>query len=204
MLAVSDNRAALDKASTVSTKLGFENVEFRHFDLRWYDRYEELGEFDQILLMETIEHVVDDVKLISCIAERLKVGGRLLLTTPSHDHSPMFGEGLHLSGGVEDGRHVRWGYSADELRQLVERAGLQLAYIEPVSGVMMRTVGSIMARIGRVTGRPTATLITAPLRLLRPVDPLLTRFLRAPSHCWGLVAFRPPSAGAGTETTPGP
>jgi 2-polyprenyl-3-methyl-5-hydroxy-6-metoxy-1,4-benzoquinol methylase len=194
VLGVSDDRAAIDKAATRSTRLGFEKVEFRHFDLRWYDRYEELGEFDQILLLETVEHVVDDTKLIRCIASRLKVGGRLLLTTPSHDHSPLFGEGRHLSGGIEDGRHVRWGYSADELNQLVESAGLQVAYIGPVGGALMRTTTSMMWRLSRLIGRPAAMVITAPLRFMRPIDPFVTRFARIPSHCWGLVAIRPPSA----------
>jgi SAM-dependent methyltransferase len=192
VLGVSDNPAAIAKAARRAGVLGAENVTFRAFDLRRHDRYPELGEFDQILLLETVEHVVDDGGLVRALAARLREGGRLLLTTPSHDHAPLFGEGRHLSGGIEDGRHVRWGYSAGDLRALVEDAGLRLAYVAPVSGALMRTTTSLMWRLSRVLGRPAALALTAPLRLLAPIDPLLTRLLGLPSHCWGVVAFRPP------------
>lgn len=192
VLAVSDDSEAIVKASARARLLGIANIEFRHFDLRWHERYSELGEFDQILLLETLEHVANDAELLRNISSRLKAGGRLILTSPSDDHSPLYGEGRHLSGGIEDGRHVRWGYSRARLKDLVEGAGLQLAYIAPVSGVLMRTTTSLMWRLSPITGRPAAMLITAPLRLLRPFDRILTNLARMPSHCWGLVAIRPP------------
>jgi SAM-dependent methyltransferase len=192
VVGLSDDQAALAKATSRAAVLKIGHIEFRHFDLRWYQRYEELGEFDQVLLLETIEHMADDAKLLRYIAARLKTGGRLILTTPSHDHAPLFNEGRHLSGGLEDGRHVRWGYSAEELKQLVEGAGLHLVYLKPVSGALMRTATSSMWRISCLVGRPAAMMITAPLRLLRPVDSVFTRLARVPSHCWGVVAVRPP------------
>jgi 2-polyprenyl-3-methyl-5-hydroxy-6-metoxy-1,4-benzoquinol methylase len=190
VLGISDDATAIDKAMARKEALGFDRVSFRHFDLRWHDRYSALGEFDQIILLETIEHVADDRGLIERLTALLRPGGRLILTTPSSDHAPLFGEGRHLSGGIEDGRHVRWGYSREELMQLMSYAGLELEYIAPVSGVLMRTTTSLMWRLSRLVGRPAALALTAPGRILRPLDPAVTRSLGLPSHCWGVVAVR--------------
>lgn len=194
VLGISDDEPAIAKATARANVLGFgDKVRFRHLDLRWRDQVAQLGEFDQILLLETIEHVRDDRGLVELLAARLRPGGRMILTTPSSDHTPLAGEGRHLSGGVEDGRHVRWGYSQEELVALVRAAGLEPEYIAPVGGVLMRSATSLTTRLSRVVGKPLAMLIMSPSRLLRPLDPLLTRLLRAPSHCWGVVAVRLPA-----------
>jgi SAM-dependent methyltransferase len=202
VLGVSDDHGAITKAVHRAEVMGVSNVSFRHFDLRRIDQLTSLGRFNQIILFETVEHVLDDAALVRSLAACLEEGGRLLLTTPSHDHAPLFGEGRHLSG-VEDGRHVRWGYSAEQLQQLVRAAGLEPAYIQPISGVLMRTVTSLMWRLSTVAGRPFAMLATAPLRLLRPLDRVVTHVVGLPSHCWGIVAVRPRvPAGPGSAAHP--
>ena len=56
---------------------------FDVLDVRRLDTRQDLiGKYDVAICCETIEHIIDDRKLIVDIAGCLKPGGRLLLTTP--------------------------------------------------------------------------------------------------------------------------
>src|SRR5262249_7098216 len=71
---IAEERATLCTASS---------AHFEIFDIRGLDRRTDLlGDFDVIICFETIEHVMEDFKLMRSMAACLKPGGRLLLTTP--------------------------------------------------------------------------------------------------------------------------
>lgn len=61
-------------------------AQFRILDLREADRHD-CGQFDQILLLECIEHIINDRKLIHDLSAMLKPGGRLIVTTPYYTTS---------------------------------------------------------------------------------------------------------------------
>ena len=73
--------------------LGVTGVDFRVIDLRELeDHRTALGMFDQIICLETIEHVSDDEGLVKSLAAMLKPGGQLLLSTPYDRHLPLHTE----------------------------------------------------------------------------------------------------------------
>ena len=78
-------RAALCKAETAD----FEVVDVRNLD----QRADLIDAFDIAICLETMEHILNDFKLMRDIARCLRPGGRLLLTTPFYHHRPMIREG---------------------------------------------------------------------------------------------------------------
>jgi SAM-dependent methyltransferase len=171
--------------------VGVEGIDFRVLDLREIERHRQaLGEFDQIICFETIEHVLDDEGLVRSLAAMLRPGGRLLLTTPYAEHHPLFSE-ERAPSPVEDGSHVRYGYSQDRLRELVERAGMEVREESFVSGVVSQKVTDLMRRLTARVGRPAAWLAVLPLRALVLIDRPLTRLLRYPHLSAALCAVKP-------------
>jgi SAM-dependent methyltransferase len=79
------------------------------------------NEFDFILSVDVMEHIVDDEVVFKNFANALKSGGVLLVNTPSdlggsdaHDHDD--------ESFIEE--HARVGYSKKEITEKLERAGL--------------------------------------------------------------------------------
>jgi 2-polyprenyl-3-methyl-5-hydroxy-6-metoxy-1,4-benzoquinol methylase len=171
--------------------VGVDGIDFRVLDLREIERHREsLGRFDQIICFETIEHMIDDEALVRSLAGMLAPGGRLLLTTPFVEHHPLFSEEREPSA-VEDGSHVRYGYSQARLRELVSGAGLEVAGEGLLSGVISQKVTDLMRRLTRRLGRPAAWAIVLPLRALVFLDRPLTRMLGYPNLSVALCAVKP-------------
>jgi SAM-dependent methyltransferase len=78
--------------------------------------------FDCVLLMDVLEHVVEDAALASWVVGATKDGGVICVSVPTHRYSVVFGREFHAQVG-----HVREGYTAAELSVLfpnVELVGL--------------------------------------------------------------------------------
>ena len=128
-------------------ELGVSGIDFRLIDLRELEEHtEELGRFDQIICLETIEHIGDDEGLAGSLAAMLEPGGRLLLTTPFDRHHPLHTE-APVPDPVEDGSHVRFGYSAERLREIAEGAGLEVESEGFVSGFVSQKLTNLMRRL---------------------------------------------------------
>jgi SAM-dependent methyltransferase len=161
-------------------RLGVRGISFQTLDLREIEsRRADLGRFDQIICLETIEHMDDDAGLVRSLANLLEPGGRLLLSTPFDGHQPLYSEERHPSA-IADGSHVRYGYSPMRLRQLVGDADLDVQSEGFISGVVSQKVTNLLRRLTRRLGRPAAWLIVLPLRPLAVVDRPLTRLLGFP------------------------
>lgn len=76
-------------------------------------------EFDSIGAFDVIEHIPEDEHVLTQMGRALRAGGVLLLTVPQH---PWL-----WSAQDQAAHHVRR-YTAPELRQKVERAGLQIEF----------------------------------------------------------------------------
>lgn len=187
VLGLSFDRENHDKAVRRAAMLGLTNVEFRVGDLRRLDEFGgELGTFDQIICLETIEHILDDQKLVTDLAARLNPGGRLLLTTPYKHYKPLLGDRL---SEVEDGGHVRYGYTRDELEALFTRAGLAVEREEYLSGWVTQRLINLFRRLGRVSPA-LGWALTLPLRAGQAVDRPLTNALSYPYLSVALVGVK--------------
>ena len=115
---VAQERAAL---------LKIDNANFPICDVRKLDQQKDLiNKFDFVINFENIEHILDDKKLMIDLANCLKPGGRLLLTTPYFHYLAMTKEDNGPFNKVEDGAHVIRGYSKQMLMELCEKAGLKV------------------------------------------------------------------------------
>ena len=172
--------------------LGVAGIEFRTLDLRELEAHRaSLGLFDQIICFETIEHVTDDEGLVRSLAGMLEPGGRLLLTTPFDGHRPLYTEESDPSP-VEDGSHVRYGYSRERLREIVEDAGLMVDSEAFVSGIVSQKLTDLMRRMKARLGRLAAWGAVLPLRPLVILDAPLTRMLGYPHLSVALCAVKRP------------
>ena len=189
VLGLSFDEAANARATRRAALLGVRRVGFRKADLRQLDLIApELGAFDQILCLETIEHVADDAKLLADLAALLRPGGRLLLTTPSAEHRPLVGEAV---SSTEDGGHVRWGYTAARLGELLAGAGLELVSEQYLSGIVTQGITNTSRRLARMLGPHAAWVLTAPLRLFACLDRPVTKLLRTPWLAVAVVGVKP-------------
>jgi SAM-dependent methyltransferase len=176
--------------------LGVTGIDFRVIDLREIDAHRPaLGMFDQIICLETIEHVTDDEGLVKSLAAMLKPGGQILVSTPYDGHRPLYTEEPEPST-EEDGSHVRYGYSRERLSQVADRAGLDVRDEGFVSGVVSQKLTDLMRRLTARVGLAPAWAIMLPLRALVIFDRPLTRLLGYPYLSVALCAVKRPSQDA--------
>jgi SAM-dependent methyltransferase len=168
------------------------NANFEVLDVRQlHQRVDLLRQFDIAICLETIEHVLDDKKLVSDIARCLKPGGRLLLTTPNYYYQAITPEDNGPFPEVETGWHVRKGYTPAMLTELIEESGLICQEITYCSGYVSQKVTYLYRHLSRLHWLLGWSL-TLPLRLLPPVfDGMATPLLDWPGYSICIEAFKP-------------
>jgi SAM-dependent methyltransferase len=179
-----------ESARSRAELLGIDGIDFRVIDLRELDAHrDELGMFDQIICLETIEHVTDDQGLVNSLSTMLNPGGRILLSTPFAEHRPLYTEEREPSP-VEDGSHVRYGYSQERLRQIAAGAGLDAEGEGFISGVVSQKLTDLMRRLSRRIGLLPAWALVLPLRVLALLDAPLSRISSYPYLSVALCAVK--------------
>ena len=187
VIGLSFDKASNDSATAMAQKLSIKNVQFLTLDLRNLATHTELfDQFDQVICFETIEHILDDQGLVSHLSLLLKPGGKLFLTTPNKHYKHLFGDKL---SATEDGGHVRWGYTHDEMETLFNRAQLSIIHKDFVSGVFSQQITNLLRLLGSVNKR-FAWTITLPLRLLRPIDRVVTRLIKYPALSIAVIGVK--------------
>jgi len=146
------------------------NARFEVQDVRTLStRYDLKESFEIITCFENIEHIIDDAAVMRSLAHVLRPGGRLLLTTPSQDYIPMAAGDAGPFKEVEDGGHVRKGYSPERLSCLSEQAGLKVVEISFCSGWSSQKVTTLLRALTCRIGYGPAWALTFPLRLVPPL-----------------------------------
>jgi 2-polyprenyl-3-methyl-5-hydroxy-6-metoxy-1,4-benzoquinol methylase len=192
---VAAERARLCGAATAR----FDVLDVRRLD----ERVDLVGQFDVAICCENIEHILDDRKLMRDMSACLKPGGRLLLTTPYLLYRHMGAGELGPFRPVEDGDHVRRGYSSAMLAELCGEAGLVLEQVSFCSGWTSQHVTKILRTLERV--HPAlAWGLTLPLRLAPPVmDPVLGSWSTWPSFSICMEAYKPRFSSAASTPVAG-
>jgi len=190
VVAASFSEREQDDARKRAEILDVNGIDFRIIDLRELeDHRQALGLFDQIICLETIEHVGDDSGLVRSLTAMLEPGGRLLLSTPFDGHRPLFTEDPCPSP-VEDGSHVRYGYSQQQLCEIVTNAGLEVQSEAFVSGLLSQKLTNLMRRLTARAGLLPAWTAVLVLRPLVAFDRLLGRALHYPYLSVALCAVK--------------
>lgn len=110
------------------TKCGLSNAEFSVDDLT---KINFDNQFDFVLSVDVMEHIEDDIGVFRNFYKALKMGGRVLINTPSN-----------LGGSDADdehddsfiGEHVRLGYSKEDICSKLELAGFKIESFEYTYG----------------------------------------------------------------------
>jgi SAM-dependent methyltransferase len=156
-----DLEKARKRAAALNSDARFEVQDIRTLSTR-YDLKEH---FDVATCFEAIEHIIDDAGVMRSLASILRPGGRLVLTTPSQGYIPMDAGDSGPFSEVEDGRHVRKGYTPERLKYLTEQAGLEVAEIGFCSGWSSQKATALLRSLNRRIGYGPAWALTFPLRL---------------------------------------
>jgi 2-polyprenyl-3-methyl-5-hydroxy-6-metoxy-1,4-benzoquinol methylase len=118
---------------------GLPNVSFLRTDLT-----EDLAleRYDAVVALECLEEIEDDETAIANIAKALRPGGLFVGHVPERDWKPI----LRTSDPIW--RHeVRHGYHAEELAEMLQRAGLHVRRIEPTTHGIVRFTTELRDRI---------------------------------------------------------
>ncbi len=167
-------------------------ADFAIQDVRRLDELQNLGEmFDVVVCCENIEHILDDKKLVIDMSHCLKPGGILLLTTPNFNYNPITKHDDGPFSQVEDGWHVRRGYTPDSLRTLCDSAGLKISQIGYCSGFLSQRITRVLRKVSSI--HPLfAWAIVLPVRLAPPLfDASISKLMRWPGFSITLVAVKP-------------
>ncbi len=180
-----NQRMAAERAAICHADL----AKFEVQDVRNLGSREDLkGQFDVAICLECIEHILDDQKLMVDIASCLRPGGLLLLTTPYVCFRPISRTDEEISP-VEDGGHVRRGYSAEDLERISHAAGFEVKRIEYCSGVLSQKLTGILRSVSRHTTHLIGWVVVLPFRWVPPVfDNMATAATKWPRYCIALVA----------------
>lgn len=117
ILAVDVKEEQVADCNTFFNRIGKSQVKFEVGDLVTFVQPEK---FDLVLCVDVMEHIEEDVQVLTNYCNSLKTGGMLLISTPSN----MGGSDVHDDGEtsfIEE--HVRDGYGIDEIEEKCLRAG---------------------------------------------------------------------------------
>lgn len=191
VLGLSYSETELCKAEKWAATLGL-NTRFQTQDVRSLSARRDLASSASIVVCtEVIEHILDDDRLISALTMLLQPGGLLLLTTPSDGFRLLYGD-EEIPWAVEDGRHVRKGYSRDRLVAMCGNAGLAVVDLGYCSGLLSQTATSLQRRWSDRLGKHIGWIASLPARAFIPMlDSRISERLHWPPYCICVVAQKP-------------
>jgi len=138
ILAVDVKQEQIEDCKYFFEKTGFKDTEFKIADLTTIN-YE--NDFDFILCVDVMEHIVEDELVFRNYSRALKKSGKLLINTPSN----LGGSDVHSDDDesfIEE--HARNGYSKEDITAKLERAGLKVTEFKYTYGKF----GTISWRFG--------------------------------------------------------
>ena len=185
------DKISAKKCSTRAKRFSVKNCKFDIFDARNLNDYIH-DEFDVIINTENIEHIIDDLSLFHAMFAKLKRGGFLLLTTPNFYYKSITDSDNGPFRKVEDGWHVRRGYSREMLKELCIKSGFKIEDISYCSGFFSQKVTLLIRMFNEIFGVRISWLITFPLRIL-PIlfDNIISKISNYENYSICLVAYKP-------------
>jgi ubiquinone/menaquinone biosynthesis C-methylase UbiE len=107
------NEEGIATATTLKQKLGFSNLEFRTLIATDMSVFPD-NHFDLVLLIDVIEHVVEDGALVNGVRRILRPTGSVIISVPTPNYPKVFGRDFHNGIG-----HVREGYWLEDIVRLL-------------------------------------------------------------------------------------
>jgi 2-polyprenyl-3-methyl-5-hydroxy-6-metoxy-1,4-benzoquinol methylase len=133
--------------------------------------------YDLIAALDVIEHVEDDRAALAAITERLKPGGKLLMTVPAHQW---------MWSAHDTANHHKRRYSKKRLRALIDASPLRIESIGYFNSLLFPL--AIAARgVGKLTGRDDSDDKLPP----KPVNFLFEKLFAVERYAVGRLPLPP-------------
>jgi 2-polyprenyl-3-methyl-5-hydroxy-6-metoxy-1,4-benzoquinol methylase len=123
-------------------KLDADHCRFMVFNI--YELEKLNKKFDQVICFEVLEHLINDRDALKIIAGILKTGGVVHITTPSSSRRQAFGEKI---SSIENGGHVRLGYTYETLERMLNEVNLKVVVKEQAVSMLNHKIELIIGRI---------------------------------------------------------
>ncbi len=125
IIAVDADEAAIRTAEKARSQNDVSNIDFRVLRVPGLESFAD-GTFDVVLLIDVIEHVVEDTILMKEIGRILKPGGKVIVSAPTPNYPRVFGRRFHELVG-----HMRDGYWKGNLQAVLSNAGFNEMQCKP-------------------------------------------------------------------------
>jgi 2-polyprenyl-3-methyl-5-hydroxy-6-metoxy-1,4-benzoquinol methylase len=133
--------------------------------------------YDLVAILDVLEHVEEDCASLVTMAEKLKPGGRILLTVPAHPW---------MWSAHDEVNHHKRRYTKGTFRAAVAAAGLKLERLTYFNSLLF-PVAAAARLAGRATGNTDSDDALPPA----PLNRLLERIFRAEAYAIGRLPFPP-------------
>ena len=133
--------------------------------------------YDLIAALDVVEHVDDDAAALAAIAERLRPGGKLIMTVPAHQW---------MWSAHDTANHHKRRYSKRALKALIDASPLKLEKIRYFNSLLFPL--AIAARgVGKLTGREDSDDKLPP----KPVNALFEKIFELERYAVGRLPLPP-------------
>jgi SAM-dependent methyltransferase len=133
--------------------------------------------YDLITALDVIEHVDDDAAALAAIAERLKPGGRLLMTVPAHQW---------MWSAHDTANHHKRRYSKKRLKALIDESPLRLEKAGYFNSLLFPL--AVAARgVAQLTGKEDSDDRLPP----KPVNAVFEKLFAAERYAVGRLPLPP-------------
>ena len=102
----------------------FNHIKIIREDAQYLNQFEDES-FEQIMVIDVFEHVINLNNAVDAVIRKLKVGGRLIVSVPTYDYPKFFGETFDKNIG-----HLRH-FNLEQLKSLFEIRGMRTETIKP-------------------------------------------------------------------------
>jgi SAM-dependent methyltransferase len=137
----------------------------------------ERNAYDLIAVLDVVEHIEDDVAALKAMAERLKPGGKILITVPAH-------QWMWSAHDVVNHHYRR--YSKKTLAAAIARAGLRHNGLRWFNSLLFPA--AVAARVaGKLTGKDDSDDSPPP----KPLNAVFERIFGLERHLVGRVPLPP-------------
>ena len=129
--------------------------------------------YDLIALLDVLEHVPDDAAALGAIRQRLRPGGKLLVTVPAN-------KWMWSAHDVAHHHHRR--YRKSELHDAARKAGFAVDLVSPFNSLLFPLIAAVRLA-GRISGKDEADDSMPPA----PINSALTVLFGLERHLIGRV-----------------
>jgi 2-polyprenyl-3-methyl-5-hydroxy-6-metoxy-1,4-benzoquinol methylase len=133
--------------------------------------------YDMIAILDVLEHVENDKAALKAMAQRLRAGGRILITVPQYPW---------MWSGHDVANHHHRRYTKATLRAVIAAAGLKLEMLQSFNSLLF-PLAAADRLVARVTGREGSDDAPPP----RPVNALFEKIFGLERYLVGRLPMPP-------------